>query len=1356
MTLDHATLETTAGMAVGRAMPDSPTPRFHDHPARCRPAGSASGAAAGRVGGGDERPGRGLDGPAYAELYCLSNFSFLRGASHPEELVGRAAELGYAALALTDRNSLAGVVRAHVAAREHGLHLVIGAELTPVAAPPVVVLAPTRAAYARLARLITRGRLRCPKGACEIRLSDIAELAGGAGLIALVVPAAESPLSPEAFRAACATYRDIFGRDTYLAATLTYDEPDEARLAALTALGEACRLPLVAAGQVHYHVPERRYLQDVLTCIREKCTLATAGRRLFANAERHLRPRDELGRRYGRHAALLRRAVELARRCTFSLDELRYEYPHELVPAGRTAMEYLAELTWAGCRERYPQGVPAAVRSQLEAELALIADLHYEHYFLTVWDLVRFARERGILCQGRGSAANSAVCYCLGVTAVDPARIELLFERFISRERNEPPDIDIDFEHERREEVYQYIYAKYGRERAALTAEVITYRPRSAVRDVGKALGLSLDRVDVLAKSLDWWSSKPLPDDALRAAGLDPRDRTVQMLVRLVRQLLGFPRHLSQHVGGFVITETPLCEIVPLLNGGLPDRTFIEWDKDDIDALGILKVDCLALGMLTALGKALGMLGKYDAEGLRDFGIEGLRRSAAPHEQWKLGAQGPSCGVVPHDESRPRESNRENGDGSQADVPGSDRLAEGNPALHGDLRRHAADARGGAIRADGTDAAGRGVGSQQHRRGQRAGHAEGLSPQPDHRARLAGGIGDTTAHCPGTRLPERDATPAGADGRGLRDAPGPDQPAPREASPAQPARALAPASPAASVRQPQSLNPSVPQSLSPLIPQALADIPPEDPAVYDLICAADTVGVFQIESRAQMSMLPRLRPRCFYDLVIEVAIVRPGPIQGGMVHPYLRRRDGLEPVSYPSEAVRGVLSKTLGVPLFQEQVMRLAVVAAGFTPGEADQLRRAMAAWRRSGDLEPFRARLIRGMLTNGYSPEYAEQLFQQIRGFGEYGFPESHAASFALLVYASAWLKRYHPAAFCGAVLNAQPMGFYAPAQLVRDAQRHGVTVLPVDVNASAYDCTLEPSPPVAPIPADAAAFATVASGLAASAAGTSPARPSTTTGRCRRRTERPGTYGASSGPALRLGFRLVRGLSAARVRGVCAARAAGPIESIEQLARRPDVSRDTLLRLAAADAFRSLGLSRRDALWRILACDDAAQPLWAELEPEEPVAALPLTPRDEAVVQDYDALGLSLTAHPLELIRAEVARLRLGPRGELRVSPARALTVLRPGQRVAVAGLVTHRQRPGTAKGIVFMTLEDESGTANLIIRPTVWERERGVAATRAALIAEGHVERQGAVIHVQVQRFHDLGARLGPLRTKSRDFR
>ncbi len=1292
---------TAARSAAGCAMPDPPTPRFHDHPVRRGPEKRPASDLGPRPGSRTESRPPGPSGPAYAELYCLSNFSFLRGASHPEELVARAAELGYAALALTDRNSLAGVVRAHVAAREHGLHLVIGAELTPVGAPPVVVLAPTRAAYARLARLITRGRLRCAKGACEIRLADLAELAAGAGLIALVVPDGEPALAPEAFRDACAVYRGLFGRDTYLAATLTYDEPDETRLAALSALGAACGLPLVAAGQVHYHVPERRYLQDVLTCIREKCTLATAGRRLFANAERHLRPRDELGRRYGRYGELLRRAAALARRCTFRLDELRYEYPHELTPPGRPAMEHLAELTWAGAAERYPQGVPPAVRRQLEAELALIAELRYEHYFLTVWDLVRFARERGILCQGRGSAANSAVCYCLGVTAVDPARIELLFERFISRERNEPPDIDIDFEHERREEVFQYIYAKYGRERAGITAEVITYRPRSAVRDVGKALGLSLDRVDVLAKALEWWSPTTVPDEALRAAGLDPRDRTVRMLVRLVRQLLGFPRHLSQHVGGFVITETPLCEIVPLLNGAMADRTFIEWDKDDIDALGILKVDCLALGMLTALGKAFRMLSGFAGQRSREQESERARdRTPAMLEDCELR-------TVAEDKGEDHER--------QVHVSRPDRLAEGGATGPANVRVDKSPAGFGTLRADDADATGCRVGGVQYRRGQRPANNPRLRQLPDDGPRLPGGTRDADDHYRRARLPQA---------RRFGDEPDSGGSAPAASSDCELA-------PPADLLISRSLD----LSISAPLPRSLTDIPPEDPAVYDLICAADTVGVFQIESRAQMSMLPRLRPRCFYDLVIEVAIVRPGPIQGGMVHPYLRRRDGLEPVSYPSDAVRGVLAKTLGVPLFQEQVMRLAVVAAGFTPGEADQLRRAMAAWRRGGQLEQFQVRLVRGMLANGYTPAFAEQLFRQIRGFGEYGFPESHAASFALLVYASAWLKRYHPAAFCGAVLNSQPMGFYAPAQLVRDAQRHGVTVLPVDVNASAYDCTLEPAPVDVPVAAAQPASC-------AGARGPRPALPG-----------RP--HAAPSGPGLRLGFRLVRGLSAARVRGVCATRAAGPIRSIEQLARRPDVPRSTLLRLAAADAFRSLGLSRRDALWRILALDDADQPLLAGLEPDEPAAALPPTPRDETVVQDYDALGLSLTAHPLELIRAELARLRLGPRGGLRVSPARALAALRPGQRVAVAGLVTHRQRPGTARGVVFMTLEDESGWANLIVRPPVWDRDRGIAATRGALIAEGHVERQGAVIHVQVQRFHDLAARLGPLRTKSRDF-
>jgi len=1043
----------------------------------------------------------------YAELHCLSNFSFLRGASHPEELVAQAATLGYSAIALTDRNSLAGVVRAHLAAKEHDVPLIIGAEITPRDAPPLVLLAPDRPAYGRLARLITRGRLRDIKGACNIHLEDVAEL--GHGLIAIALPEAGSnapststprdaiagPEAPSDMNRAAAllTVREIFGDDVYLAAELAYDIPDTQRLGQLAALSRRTGIPLVAANAVHYHTPERRYLQDVLTCVREKCTIAEAGRRLFANAERHLRGREEIERRYAGFHDALRRTIEIAARCTFSLDELRYAYPHELVPEGVTPIGHLTALTWDGARQRYPEGVPNRVRQQVERELALITELKYEHYFLTVWDLVRFARSQGIACQGRGSAANSAVCFCLGVTAVDPARINLLFERFISRERNEPPDIDIDFEHVRREEVFQYIYDKYGRERAAITGEVITYRPRSAVRDVGKALGLSLDRVDLMAKALDWWS-KAVSDEVLQAAGLDPRDRTMQMVVRLVKQLLGFPRHLSQHVGGFVITETPLCEIVPLENGAMPDRTFIEWDKDDIDALGILKIDCLALGMLTAIQKCFSLL-----------------------------------------------------------------------------------------------------------------------------------------------------RPAGKS-----------------------------------------------------VPTSLAEIPPEDPNVYDMICEADTVGIFQIESRAQMSMLPRLRPRCFYDLVIEVAIVRPGPIQGGMVHPYLRRRQGREPVQYPSEAIRGVLEKTLGVPLFQEQVMRVAVVAAGFTPGEADQVRRSMAAWRRGGQMERFQIRLIQGMLTNGYTHAFAEQIYKQIRGFGEYGFPESHAASFALLVYVSAWLKRYHPAAFCAALLNAQPMGFYAPAQLVHDAIRHDVRVRPVDVTTSDYDCTLEES---------------------------------------------------QGGPATRLGFRLVRGLSSEKVRGILAARRKGLIRSLESLARRPDVSRETLLRLAAADAFRSLRLNRREALWQILALDDAELPLFAEWEPEEPPTSLPTMPLEETVVQDYDALGLSLNAHPIGLVREELNKVGVSPNQRLKTANGR--------QRIAVAGLVTHRQRPATAKGIVFMTLEDETGQANLIIRPRIWDRDRAIGRSKTAVIAEGTVERQDGVVHVQVHRLHDVSSRLAPVRVKSRDF-
>ncbi len=843
--------------------------------------------------------------------------------------------------------------------------------------------------------------------------------------------------------------------------------------------------------------------------------------------------------------------------------------PNELCPAGLTVTQHLARLAWAGARERYPNGVPAKVRRLIEHELKLIEELQYEPYFLTVWDIVRFARSRGILCQGRGSAANSAVCYCLGVTSVDPDRIDLLFERFVSRERNEPPDIDVDFEHERREEVFQYIYEKYGRERAGIVAEVITYRPRSAVRDVGKALGLSLDRVDLIAKSLEWWADSPLPESRLREAGIDPSERTVRCLVGLVEQIVGFPRHLSQHVGGFVITRRALCEMVPLENGAMPGRTFIEWDKDDIDALGILKIDCLALGMLTAIRKCFDMVnGEWRME----------------NSEWRNGVR---LAVG-------------------AEKPGRV-LHSGFSILHSSL------------------------------------------------------------------------------------------------------------------------------------PLALHTVPPEDPGVYDMICAADTVGVFQIESRAQMSMLPRLRPRCYYDLVIEVAIVRPGPIQGQMVHPYLRRRNGEEAVSFPTPQIEGVLKKTLGVPLFQEQAMQLAVVAAGFTPGEADQLRRAMGAWRRSGEIERFRSKLMAGMLERGLEETFARQVFEQIRGFGSYGFPESHAASFALLVYVSAWLKRYHPAAFCAAVINSQPMGFYAPAQLVQDARRHGVEVRPVDVNHSYCDCTLECNEV-------SALVEHVQDGCGT---GSQPS-PAPVANRCH--TE-PVSWGAG-GPALRLGMRLVRGVPAARVAGLEQARRDGAFRSVADLARRSGTSPSVLARLAAADAFRSMGFHRREALWQVLALgaddtspNDGEPSLLAGLEVDEPEAVLPIQSMRDRVVQDYETTGLSLTVHPMALVREQLKPIGVIDAATLKGTPK--------GRWVKVAGLVLIRQRPGTAKGIIFVTLEDETGMANLIVRPEVYERFRRDTFRAVALLVEGRVERQGEVIHVQTERVADLSRSLTGLEVGARNF-
>jgi error-prone DNA polymerase len=1034
-----------------------------------------------------------LDPPAaappavpYVELHCKTNFSFLEGASHPDELVEQAARLGYQGMAVTDRNSLAGVVRAHVAARKIGLKLLVGAEITMVDAGPILLWAIDREGYGRLCRLLTRGRRQAKKGECRLGFADVAE--HHAGLLAgVLLPQARDP------RSELERWRSLFLDRTYAVAELHRGICDRRLLEAWNRAAQAARVPLIAAGDVHYHDARRRYLQDVLTAIRLKTTVAELGSARFPNAERRLRAIDEIMMLFADCPAAVGRTGEVADRCTFSLEELRYEYPEELCPTGETPFSYLVRLAWAGARERYPAGVPDKVSRTIERELVIIEELDYAAYFLTVWDLVRFARSKGILCQGRGSAANSAVCYCLGVTAVDPDLIDVLFERFISKDRDEAPDIDLDFEHQRREEVLQYIYEKYGRDRSGMTAELITYRPRSAVRDVGKALGLSLDRVDSLAKTIGYAQDGAELHNHFAEAGVDASSRLGRQLIHLVRDILGFPRHLSQHTGGMVLTRLPLSEIVPIENAAMPGRTVVQWDKNDLDALGILKVDCLALGMLSAIRRSLDLL----------------------HDQ-----TGRSWG--------------------------------------------------------------------------------------------------------------------------------------------------------------------------------LADVPAEDPAVYAMIQRADTVGVFQIESRAQMSMLPRLKPERFYDLVIEVAIVRPGPIQGKMVHPYLRRRCGQETVSYPNEAVRDVLSKTLGVPLFQEQAMKLVVVAAGFTPGEADQLRRAMGAWRRSGVINQFEDRLVEGMLKNGYSEAFARSFFSQIEGFGSYGFPESHAASFALLVYVSAWIKCHHPAIFLAAILNSQPMGFYGPAQLVADARRHGVEVRPVDVNHSDWDCTIERS-------AD----------------------------------------GQMS--AVRLGWSTVKGMAETAAQTVVNARRQKPFDSYHDFVVRTRLKAAVLSRLAAADAFRSLDLARREALWMALA-PPAEGPLLADL-PDVAPPPLPSVSPDQEVVHDYRAQGLSLRGHPF-------ASLRDWLKNE-HVVPASALAQSRSGRRIRVAGLVLVRQRPATAKGITFMTLEDETGSVNLIVRPPVWERYSRAARHAGALIAGGRLQSQQGVIHLIVERLEDVTDKLPTLGRMSRDF-
>ena len=1032
----------------------------------------------------------------YAELHCASSFSFLRGASQPEELVARALALGYRALAITDECSVAGVVRAHLAlkdavkeGRDGGLALIVGSEVALECGTRLVLLARDRLGYAALSRLITRGRRAAEKGEYRLTRADLDELPV-AHLATLWLPDATADASEEGWSAG-RWVSERFGAHAWLAVELHATGDDRARCEALVALGQRLGLRCVAAGGALMHARGRRALADLVTAIRLGRPVADCGHALAPNGERHLRRREQLAQRFP--AALLAESVAIAARCRFSLDELRYEYPEELVPPGLTPASHLRRLTEQGLRRRWPLGAAPEVLAQVEHELSVIGELGYEAYFLTVHDLVAFARRQGILCQGRGSAANSAVCYCLGITEVDPARMSMLFERFISRERNEPPDIDVDFEHERREEVIQYLYAKYGRERTALTATVISYRPRSAVRDVGKALGLEASQVDKLAAAFQWWDGKEMDEERIREAGLDPASPVMARLMVLVTQLLGFPRHLSQHVGGFVIARGLLCELVPIENAAMDERTVIQWDKDDLDALGLLKVDVLALGMLTAIRRTLDHLAGY--------------------------------------------------------------------------RGHRLD---------------------------------------------------------------------------------------------------------------------------------LADVPAEDPATYAMIQQGDTVGVFQIESRAQMSMLPRLKPKCFYDLVIEVAIVRPGPIQGDMVHPYLRRRCGEEPISYPSEAVRKVLERTLGVPIFQEQAMQLAIVAAGFTGGEADQLRRAMAAWKRKGGLEPFRAKLVGGMQARGYSTGFAEALYRQLQGFGEYGFPESHAASFALLVYVSAWLKRHQPAAFTAGLLDSLPMGFYAPAQLVQDAQRHGVEVRPVDVRLSGWGCALE------------------------------------------RRED--------GAPALRLGLRLVQGFGEAAARRIERVRALKPLGDVADLAARAALDRGELEALAAAGALAALTGHRHRARWAVAGVEEPLPVLGAPRFTE----ALPLLGKPtegEDLIADYASVGVTLGRHPLALLRERLARLGARTAAELRALP--------DGTPARAAGIVINRQRPGTASGVTFMTLEDETGHANVVVWRDLAERQRKVLLGARLMLVAGVLQREGEVVHLIAGKLEDQTRLLGKLLTRSRDF-
>ena len=1079
----------------------------------------------------------------YVELQCKSNFSFLEGASHAHELVEQAAQLGYLGLAITDRNTLSGVVRAHTAARDLAFAFIVGSELHPVDGPPVVLWPQSRQGYANLCKLLSIGRLRADKGNCRLSWHDIAEFSSEciAGLVPRLADApfaitpdrvSVDPLSPLLIkpipnRPWCDAgtifepkdllfwsrwlnqFREAFGDRGYLIASLHCGVDDQSSLARWEKVSGDSNVPLVATGDCLYHLPQRMLLQDCLAAIASGTTIDAVAASRPMNATYTMQSLPAIHRMFRDCPQAITATIEISKRIDFSLQSLRYEYPLEASPTGVAPIDYLKQLTWKGAKERYPRGVPNSVIVMLKHEFSIIQDLHYEAYFLTVWDLVRFARSRNILCQGRGSAANSAVCFCLGVTSVDPSQYDLLFERFISRERNEAPDIDIDFEHQRREEVIQYVYEKYGRHRAGMTAAVTTYRLRSAVRDCGKAIGLSQDRIDSLAKIVEGRGGEESFESKCTTAGIDPKSLVGSRYIYLVQSLLGFPRHLSQHTGGMVMTQGALHELCPIENAAMPGRTIIQWDKNDLDELGILKVDCLALGMLSAIHRSL------------------------------------------------------------------------------DLIEH-------------------------------------------HYQR----------------------------------------------------------------------------------PLTLASIPGADSEVYDMICQADTVGVFQIESRAQMSMLPRLRPRCFYDLVIEVAIVRPGPIQGQMVHPYLKaRQSGVQP-DYPNEAIAQVLRKTMGVPLFQEQAMRLAVVAAGFTPGEADQLRRAMAAWRRPGVIDKFKSKLIEGMQVNGLDEVFAERVFNQLRGFGEYGFPESHAASFALLVYASCWIKHHYPEVFCCALLNSQPLGFYAPAQLIQDAIRHHVEVLAPDVNESQWDSTLG------------------IRALAFDLGKTNPRLP------------------------IRLGLRMIRGLHEQDAQRIVQAKTATtPFVDQTDLVRRAGLTQATLSTLADAGALESLSGDRRAAYWQSLAQErkQITMPLFDAITMDQdediPGSLTRMTPLEE-VYTDYETTGFSLKGHPIGFYREKLS--------QLRVTTANELPNTSNGRFIRVAGLILLRQRPGTAKGITFVTMEDETGSINLVIRPETWKHYYLLCKQSNAWLVHGILENRQGVIHVLVGRVEDLQTIIRPLDVQSRDFR